>query len=265
MIKGDDVNLNPTLDLLNNRMSLRKYKDKPVSEEDLNQILRGAMRAPTAGNMMMYSILVIKNEEKKKRLSETCDNQPFIAKAPLILIFLADMHRMYRYFDECNVKDYCLRKGKEYKKPDLSQLFLAAGDAFIAAQNAVVAAEALGVGSCYIGDIVEHYEIHRELLKLPDGVFPVCMLCMGYYPENAERKLNTRFDRKYIIYNEEYRDLTRHEYESMYIEYEKKVTAHNIFDAENFGQLTYARKFGSGFSDEMERSIKVIMEHWNNY
>lgn len=257
--------MNPALDLLNNRMSLRKYADKPVSEEDLNLILQGAMRAPTAGNMMMYSILVIRNEEKKKRLSETCDNQPFIAKAPVVLIFLADMHRMYRYFDECDVKGYCLRKGIEYKKPDLSKLFLAAGDAFIAAQNAVVAAEALGVGSCYIGDIVEHYEIHRELLKLPDGVLPLCMLCMGYYPEDAERRLNTRFDRKYIVYDEEYKNLTSDDYKDMYIEAEKKVTSNNVFGAENFGQLTYARKFGSGFADEMERSIKIIMEHWYNY
>lgn len=257
--------MNPALDILNNRMSLRKYADKPISEEDLNLILQGAMRAPTAGNMMMYSILVIKNEEKKKRLSETCDNQPFIAKAPVILIFLADMHRMYRYFDECNVKDYCSRRGIEFNKPDISKLFPAAGDAFIAAQNAVVAAEALGVGSCYIGDIVEHYEIHRELLKLPDGVFPLCMLCMGYYPENAERRLNTRFDRKYIVYDEEYKNLNSDEYKNMYIEYEKGVTHDNVYGTENFGQLTYARKFGPGFADEMERSIKVIMEHWYNY
>lgn len=257
--------MNPTLDLLNNRMSLRKYDDKPVSEEDLSQILKGAMRAPTAGNMMMYSILVIKNEEKKKRLSETCDNQPFIAKAPVILIFLADMHRMYRYFDECKVKDYCSRRGIEFNKPDISKLFLAAGDAFIAAQNAVVAAEALGVGSCYIGDIVEHYEIHRELLKLPDGVFPVCMLCMGYYPENTVRRLNTRFDREYIVYDEEYKNLTSDEYKAMYKEAEKMITSDNVFGAENFGQLLYARKFGPGFADEMERSIKIIMEHWYNY
>ncbi|MEG0132981.1 MAG: nitroreductase family protein [Clostridium sp.] len=256
--------MNSTLNLLNNRMSLRKYDNRPISDEDINLIIEGALRAPTAGNMMLYSILVIKDESKKQKLSVTCDNQPFIAKAPVILIFLADMERLYRYFDMCDVKDHCAKNGLKYTEPNLSKLFLGAGDAFIAAQNAVVAAESLGIGSCYIGDIVENYEAHKEILNLPDAVFPVGMLCLGHYPEDAKRIISPRFDKKYIVFNEEYKILSQDDYTDMYKDNEKRVIPNNVYKASNFGQLIYSRKFGGSFSNEMERSIKANLEKWLN-
>jgi len=254
--------MNSTLDLLNNRMSLRKYDSKPISDEDMNLIIEGALRAPSAGNMMMYSILVIKDEYKKQKLSVTCDNQPFIAKAPTLLIFLADMERFYGYFDICDVKGHCTRTGIQYTDPDLSKLFLGASDALIAAQNAVIAAESIGVGSCYIGDIVENYETHKEILNLPDAVFPIGMLCLGYYPEDTKRIISSRFDRKYIVFNEEYKTLSEDDYKDMYKDNEKRVVPNNIYKASNFGQLIYSRKFGEHCLDEMERSIKINLKNW---
>lgn len=243
-------------------MSLRKYADNSISEEHMNLILESTLRAPTAGNMMMYSILVIKDEEKKKQLSITCDNQPFIANAPVILVFLADMERLYGYFDKCGVKEFCDKNNLKYAEPDLSKLFLGVGDALIAAQNAVIAAESIGVGSCYIGDIVENYETHKKILNLPDWVFPISMLCMGYYTENTPRILSPRFDKKYVVFNEEYKNLTSNEYDQMYEHLEKKVTPHNVYKAENFGQLIYGRKFSGDCTSEMERSLKVMIDHW---
>lgn len=254
--------MNTTLDLLNNRMSLRKYADKPIEQKDLDQILEGAMRAPTAGNMMLYSVLVIRDEVKRKRLSQTCDNQPFIAKAPVTLVFLADMQRIYDYFAYCNVKEFCKNVDREYKEPALASLFLSVSDALIAAQNAVIAAESLGIGSCYIGDIIENYEEHKKLLNLPDKVFPIGMLCLGYYPEGTKRIITPRFDKKYIVFNEEYKYLTDDDFREMYKEREKKVSPQNVDGAENFGQLLYSRKFGSEFFEEMEKSIGVILKHW---
>ena len=254
--------MNQTLNLIKNRMSLRRYEDRPIEKKDLDLILEAAMRAPTAGNMMMYSILVIKNEDKRKRLSETCDNQPFIAKAPISLIFLADMQRIYDYFTYCDVEKFCKEKNREYRKPALASLFLSISDALIAAQNAVVAAESLGIGSCYIGDVMENYEIHREILNLPDRVFPIGMLCLGYYPQDSKRIISSRFDKKYIVFNEEYKQLRDEDFKEMYREREKRVSPKNVYGAENFGQLLYSRKFGSEFFEEMERSVGVILEHW---
>lgn len=254
--------MNTTLDLLSKRTSLRKYSEKPISEEDLNLIVEGAMRAPTAGNMMLYSILIIRDEEKRVQLSKSCDNQPFIAKAPISLIFLADMQRMEDYFHYSDLHAYCKKKGVEYRNPGYASLFLAVSDALIAAQNAVIAAESLGIGSCYIGDIMENYEFHKDLLNLPDKVFPIGMLCLGYYPENHERIIKPRYAREYIVFEESYHRLSQEDFKEMFKEGEKNVLPGNRHDAENFGQMLYARKFGSDFFKEMERSIKVILEHW---
>lgn len=254
--------MNSTLALLNNRMSLRKYAQRPIDEKDLELIIQGAMRAPTAGNMMLYSIIVVRDKEKMKKLSETCDNQPFIAKAPVSLIFLADTQRIYDYFDYCDLEEFCKEKDVEYKKPAFASLFLSISDALIAAQNAAIAAESLEIGSCYIGDIMEKYEIHKELLNLPDKVFPIGMLCLGYYPEKAKRIIKPRFDKKYIVFEDEYKMLSNDDFKVMYKEREKKVNSKNIHGAKNFGQLIYSRKFGSKFFEEMERSVNVILEYW---
>ena len=89
----------------------------------------------------------------------------------MVLIFCADYRRWYDVF---------CRYVEDVRKPDMGDLFLAEADALIAAQNAVVAAQSLGLGSCYIGDITENYEYHKRLLKLPKYVVPAAMLCFGY-------------------------------------------------------------------------------------
>ena len=84
---------------------------------------------------------------------------------------------------------------------------LGINDALIAAQNVVIAAESLGIGSCYIGDIMENYEIHKKLLNLPDYTFPACMLTLGYYPDNHKRNFRDRFDSDFVVFDEIYADL----------------------------------------------------------
>lgn len=243
-------------------MSLRKYEDKPISKEHLNTILDSAMRAPTAGNMMLYSIIVVEDKEKKKILSKSCDNQPFIEKAPVVLIFLADMQRWFDYYDYCKVKEYCKERSLEYNAPDEGDLILAIADATIAAQNAVVAAEALNIGSCYIGDIVENYEIHKELLNLPPWVFPAAMLCLGYYPEAQNRIISPRFEKEYIVFKDNYKRLQGCDLRDMFIEREKRLSPENKAGAKNFGQFMYARKTGSEFSKEMTRSVREMLKNW---
>lgn len=254
--------MNNTLKTLNERVSLRRYKDKDISEEDLNQILNSAMRAPTAGNMMPYSIIVVKDEKKKEILSETCDNQPFIAKAPVLLVFVADFRKTYDYFDVCELKKYCEQENIKYKSPNLASLFLAFNDALIAAQNAVVAAESLNIGSCYIGDIIENYEIKQELFELPKYVLPVAMLTLGYYPDNYKKRKSERFDKQYVVFNEKYRKLSEEELKDMYKIKEKKIKNIDKYNAKNYGQYTYRRKIATEFFEEMERSLQLMIINW---
>jgi nitroreductase len=255
--------MNQVIDVINNRVSLRKYKDKEISQEHLDIILDSAIKAPTAGNQCLYSIIMIKDKKTKEILSKSCDNQPFIAKAPLILIFAADQQKWFDYYRLRGVKEFAERENLLFEAPQESDLILACEDALIAAQNAVIAAESLGIGSCYIGDILENYEFHKELLNLEDWVFPVTMLCFGYYEEDAKRIHRKRFDKKFIVFEEKYRKLSDDELSEMFSENEKSFVENNKYNADNFAQMFYARKTGAEFSKEMARSVRVALKKWD--
>ncbi len=253
--------MNETIKLIKERASLRNFANKKISSEDRDLIIESALRAPTAGNMMLYSIIIVDDQEKKDILSETCDNQPFIAKAPLVMIFLGDYQRWYDYYQLSGVKDYCLREGLEFTAPTKADLMLGCSDALIAAQNAVIGAESLGIGSCYIGDIMENYERHQKLLGLPSWTFPIAMLVMGHYPEKRP-VVKSRFDKKYIVHQDSYSRLGEEELKTMLSDFSKKFPSDNIYNAENMGQFMYARKTGADFTREMARSIRVMLENW---
>ena len=127
---------------------------------------------------MLYSIVDVTDQKIKDKLAVTCDDQPFIARAPMVWLFLADYQRWFDYFVACGVEELCREKNIAMRKPEEGDLFLACCDALIAAQNAVIAAESFGIGSCYIGDIMEQYETHKELFNLPQYIFPICMVVL---------------------------------------------------------------------------------------
>ena len=132
---------NSTLNLIRNRRTIRAYSPKPLSQEEIDTIIHGAMRAPTAGNLMMYSIIQVNDQKIKDKLVKTCDNQPLIAKAPLVLLFLADVQRWWDFFKVSKVEEKCNEIGREFQTPQESDLLLACCDALISAQNSVIAAD----------------------------------------------------------------------------------------------------------------------------
>ena len=133
--------MNEVIEQLHARKSVRVFTDEPVTSEEEREILEAACQAPTAGNQQLYSIIVVRDGRKKAALAESCDHQPFIAKAPLVLAFCADVRRWYRGFTAA---------GTDPREPGVGDFLLAMEDTMIAAQNAVVAAESLGIGSCYM-------------------------------------------------------------------------------------------------------------------
>jgi len=256
--------MNETLNTIFNRTSLRKFSDKQVTQEEIDLIIKSAIRAPSAGNLMMYSMILIENKETLETLSHTCDEQPFIKTASFALVFVVDYQKLYDYFAESNFLSYCLEQGLQPEYPELSDLLLGSQDAMAAAQNAVIAAESLGIGSCYIGDIIENYETHRELLQLEDLSFPLGMLVFGHYPENHKPKIRSRFDEKYVVFKETYRKLDREELFDMYSERQNRFVPGNKLGANNAAQLIYGMKFGSKFVLEMRRSVEVAFKAWLN-
>jgi nitroreductase len=257
--------MNPTIDVILNRKSIREYQDRPITDAERSTILQAAMRAPTAGNMMLYSVIHVRAQEAKETLARTCDNQPFIAKAPLVLLFLADYQRWYDYFLLSGVERIAELRQQEMQKPKEGDLLLACCDALIAAQTAVIAAESMGIGSCYIGDILENFEAHRDLFKLPRYAFPICLLCFGYpTSEELERPFTTRYAQEFIIFEDEYKRLDEAEFEEMFRHtQEQMANADKRHQGiENPGQMMYVRKFDAGFTRELRRSVKAMLRAW---
>ncbi|MFW9819358.1 MAG: nitroreductase family protein, partial [Candidatus Thorarchaeota archaeon] len=182
------------------------------------------------------------------------------AQAPLVLIFLADMQRWYDYYNISSVPERCLKINQLYRTPDESDLLLACCDALIAAQNTVIVAESIGIGSCYIGDIIENIEIHREMFNLPSWVFPITMVCYGYPKQDpSKRIIKPRFPQKFIHFTDSYRRFNKEEFSEMFQNFKKDLY---VKYAENLGQDYYFRKTGSEFSQEMSRSVKVAIHDW---
>ena len=239
--------MNETVQLLNDRKSVRVYEPGPLAPDVKAAILNAALQAPTARNMTLYTILDITDQELKTRLSETCDHQPFIAAAPLVLIFCADYHRWFTLFQQDE---------PSARRPGEGDLFMAMEDALIAAQSAVIAGEALGVGSCYIGHILDQYEIHRELLGLPEYVLPIAMVCFGI-PTEAQRNRQKppRFQTGDIVCENNYeeRDLA-----AMLRERQGWSPQECAEWISGFRRL----KWDCDTSREMTRSVQAMLDSW---
>lgn len=242
--------MNDIIRSLKERKSVRAYESRAIDAMHKHAILEAALQAPTAGNMALYTILDITESGLKERLSITCDNQPFIATAPMVLVFCADYRRWYDVF--------CAHVG-EVRKPSYGDYVLAAADALIAAQNAVVAAESLGIGSCYIGDITENYEIHKELLNLPQYVVPVCMLCFGYPTEQQQQRCKPpRFLVENLVQENGYQTQSAQQTKDMLML--REGMTEEAF--EGWIQRFCQRKWNSDFSVEMSRSCKAMLDDW---
>ncbi|MDR1412855.1 MAG: nitroreductase family protein [Actinomycetes bacterium] len=248
-----------TLELLANRASVRKYADREVSEDTRNELIRATASAPTAGAMMLYSIIDVRDQSVKDRLAVLCDNQPFIAKAPLVYVFAADWRKWLDLFaasDCAAIPDVVHRD-----TVGSGDLLLALQDAIIAAQTMVIAAEALGLGTCYIGDIIENQSEVAELLHLPSATLPACMLVGGYpHKQPAPTPHATRG----LVMRDHY---TRAPMDVLTSQIEERETYYptrwNRAGVTHNVHALYARKFTSAFMAEMNESAQSWLRYWN--
>ncbi len=163
--------MNPTLDLIHRHGSVRKYKPDSVPQEIVETFVVAGQRASTSSNLQMTSVVAVTDAATRARLSEICGGQAHVAQAPLFLAWCADLTRLDR---ACRLRGYT-------QVTDYVENFLvAAVDVAIAAQNAALAAESLGLGICYIGSIRNDTAAVIELLKLPRLVFPIVGMTVGW-------------------------------------------------------------------------------------
>lgn len=241
------------IDVILNHKSIRKYKDEPVSQSLLNKILLAASRASTTGNMQVYSIIVTTDQKVKEQLWEAHFKQNMVLQAPVILTFCADFNRFNKW---------CRLREAEPGYDNFLSFFTAAIDALLAAQNAALAAEAFGLGICYLGTTTYNADQISVILNLPEDVVPVTTLVTGYPDEDPG--LTDRLPLEGIIHYEKYKDYTSADIDKIYAEKDsseltKKLLKENNLKtlAQIFTQKRYTKKDNELFSEKL---LKVIQK-----
>jgi len=161
----------PTIELIHKHGSVRNYLPDPVSEEMIIEIVRAAQRSSTSSNLQTYSVIATTDPEKKKIVQKICNDQKHIGEAPTFLLWCADFSRLKRV---------CHHQGYEVEASFIENFMVATVDAAIAMQTAALAAESLGLGFCYIGALRNDPRKIREIFSLPDLVYPVSGMTLGW-------------------------------------------------------------------------------------
>lgn len=233
-----------TLETLLSHRTIRNYLSKPIEGGILEEILEAGSRASTTGNMQVYSIIITKNEEKKKKLWELHFRQGMILQAPVLLTFCCDFRRF-------NI--WCINRGAVPGYDNFLSFFTGAIDALLAAQNVCVAAEAKGLGICYLGTTTYMADKLVDFFNLPEGVVPITTLVVGY--PNEDPGLTDRLPMKGILHYEEYQDYSPEMIDTIYQEKENLPTTKQLLTENNLATLAqiftekrYTRKDNVHFS-----------------
>lgn len=187
--------MNTKKDYFSNRVTVRNYSDKKVSDEMITDILQRAMHAPTCGNMQLYSVIVTREKEMKEKLAKLHFNQPASTGCDTILTICADFNRFSKW---------CEISGATPCYSNFHSFIMAATDAIILTQQIVTIAEMDELGTCYLGTVNYNAKEISDLLELPDLVVPVASLSIGYPAEKATQ--SERLPVEAFVHKEKYRN-----------------------------------------------------------
>ena len=193
--------MNEVITTMLNHRSIRAYKDDPIPEAYLDAMFDGIQAAPTSINGQQLSVIVIEDKDTKETIADLCGGQPWIAEAPVFLLFVADYHRAKIAAD---------KNGQALAITDsLESIMVSSVDVGLAMGNAIGIAESLGLGIVPIGAVRREPQAIIDLLKLPELVFPIAGLVVGYPKDLSAKK--PRFQREAIFHKEVYnQDLRQH-------------------------------------------------------
>lgn len=208
--------MNSVTELLLNHRSIRHFEDKPLTDEQIRTIVSCAQAAATSSYIQAYSIIGVKDPERKKKLAELAGNQPYVEHNGHFLVFCADLYRHALIGEK--------EGGNVLPAIESTEKFMVALiDAALAAQNAAVAAESMGLGICYIGGIRNNLEEVKKLLKTPERVIPLFGLAIGYPSKQTDKK--PRLPLEHIYHEDEYQqDMSQ--YINQLEEYDKLISSY---------------------------------------
>ena len=182
---------------LKTRRTVHKYTQQPGTDELLNRLLSDAARTQTMGNLQLYSVVVTRDAAMKQRLAPAHFNQPMVAEAPVVLTICADFRR---------TTDWCLQRDAAPGYDNMLSFMNAATDALLFCQTFCCMAEEIGLGLCFLGTTVYMPQLIIEALQLPQLVFPVATLTVGW---PAETPLPTdRLPLESFVHQETYQPYT---------------------------------------------------------
>jgi nitroreductase len=251
--RDNDVNRYPneTMKLLFERSSCRSFLDKKIPEDVLSLVLDAGIHAPTAGNLQPYSIIRIEDVKAKQKLAKMCE-QSFIGKASVLLLFCIDLHRNERWAN--------LEVAPFTATSSFRHFWVSFQDTMICAQNICTAADSVGLGSVYIGTVIDNPAEIQAMFKLPKGVFPVVLLCMGY--PTKRMKPRNKLGVKIVVHSEAYRELKDQElldvYDQKYSDEKRRVVKLGISE-ERLGTIMKVCRAVNGeeFGEKCAERIKA--------
>lgn len=241
------------METVKNRRSIRKYAGKPVDEELLRRLLEVSERTQTMGNMQLYSVVVTRSEEVKKRLAPAHFNQPMVQTAPVVLTFCIDLRRFSKWCE--------LRKA-EPGYNNFEWFVTGSVDALLAAQTFCVAAEEKGLGICYLGTTTYNPQMIIEALELPELVFPITTVTVGWPAETPAQV--DRLPLEAIVHEETYHDYTPEDIDRLYA-YKESLPENKRFIVENnketlaqvFTDVRYTKKDSEAMSETLWKAMKA--------
>lgn len=193
MPDSQHTSTNDVIETLLNRVSVRKYTDQPVTEEMLDTILKTAFRAPTSSNIQTYSVVVVRDQERRDALMAACGNQRHIGTAPVFLAFCADLTR---------IEDALRRNGHNIDSNNLETGLVSSIDASLVGMAAYLVADSLGLKGVMIGGARNKPVEVARILGLPQRVFCVFGMCLGWPAEAPAQK--PRMDYSGVVHFEQF-------------------------------------------------------------
>ena len=219
------------IDTVKNRRTIRKYLQKDISSDLLNDLLETSSRASTMGGMQLYSVVITRNAEMKEKLSPAHFNQPMVKGAPVVLTFCADFRRFSKWCEQRNaVPGY----------NNLMSFMNAAMDTLLVAQTFCTLAEEAGLGICYLGTTTYNPQMVIDALQLPELVFPITTVTVGY-PDGIPAQVD-RLPLEATVHEEYYHDYSKADIAQVFtdVRYTKKD---NEFMSDNLLKVLHQQGF----------------------
>lgn len=234
------------------RKTIRKYSDKPVSDELLDRMLAEAMRTQTMGNLQLYSVVVTRSDEMKRKLAPAHFNQPMVTEAPVVLTVCADFNRTTKWAE-------CRKAHPGYD--NILSFLNAATDALLYTQTFCNLADEEGLGYCYLGTTVYNPQMIIDTLQLPRLVMPVATITLGWPDENPP--LTDRLPLRSIVHSETYTDYTPQTIDEYYAPKENLPENQKFLKINNketlaqiFTDIRYTREANEAMSVTMLEALR---------